>query len=174
MINISLNDLLLFPELSSYTEDELLPTYMDIITLPFLHKLGLDTMQGYEFVANNFRTLQDTVILGYHVSGEIRRDDEWRKSPLCSTLDRMIITTKEDISLTRELCSLMNCSLNYKSFDIGEEETVIDYEDDCEPTYEAVSGIMLEMREKLLAVRGSSLGADGGMKTYEEYLGFVA
>ena len=168
MISIAFDDLLQFPSLKGYTERSLLLPSMDSKVLECCYQLGMDITKGYEYIPSKMRTLRDTIVTGYRVSGEIRLD--WRTSPLCTLTERIIISTKQDVSLTKELCNLMNSSLDYRSFTENEDcNDGYEYEEGFEDDMHSVSEELQVLQEMLDNVRGSSMGASGSMKTYEEY-----
>ena len=172
MISISFDDLLQFPELKGYCEVLLLPLQMDESVLKCCHQLGMDITKGYEYIPSKMRTLRNTVVTGYRVSGEIRTDREWRNNPLCTLTERIIISTKQDVSLTKELCTLMNSSLDYKSFTDDEDcDDGYKYEENYEEDMVEVGNELKVLQDVVNSVRGSSMGASGGMKTFEEYQG---
>ena len=173
MISVSFSDILKMPEFKGYNEVQLLHPSMDKKVLPYLYVAGLDYKRGYQVVAFKHRNLQQKVVVGYLWSGEVRSDDDYRNSSMCSAIDRVIMSSKKDFSLTKELSTLMGGGLAYGKFADTEEDTkeedylsVSLYEDD----YREVEQNLIQLRDIALQVRGSPYNSWGSLKTVEEYL----
>lgn len=171
MISISMSDILVAPELAGHNEFNLLPVEMDDITLPLLYQLGLDINDGYCIVASKHRNLQNQVVVGYRYVGEIRKDREFKHSPFCSALDR-IVAAGDDVSLKLEMANMLGTTLNYNSFS--------DEEDDKEATegllndylqedYEEVSEQIKTLQKLCDDIRGNPLSSDGMLKNRQEW-----
>jgi len=172
MKTVSVSDLLTLPEFQGMNEVQLIHPSNDRKVVPYLYVIGLDYKKGYEVVAYKHRNQQNKVVVGYLYSGECRLDDEYRSGSMCSSIDRVIMSSKKDFSLTKELATLMGGGLHYGKFDTEENENdgtqylaVGLYEDD----YEEVSGILKTLRQVALDIRGIPYNDRGSLKTLEEY-----
>lgn len=157
MKNVSVRDLQQFPELSKYSELDLIHPDMDSTIRPFLYILGIDTEYPIEYGAYNHRDLNNKTGIGYRLVGEIRCDAEFRKSPFCDTIDRVAITGYQDSSLTQELAQMMNHTVDFDAMD--DEEGFLATEDFTtdmiEPDYEEVSAELQRMRKTIIEIRGA-------------------
>ena len=171
MINICFADVINDPLVAGSTEEEMLEQHMDKTMLDLFFERGLDIRKGYEYVPNKMRTASGSVVLGYHVFGDMRTDLAWLASPLCTPIDRLIVNHARDPSLMQHLASMMNCSVNYSSFE-DEEETSPNAMEDCEEDWLEVDNLINVMKEYVKMVRGGSMSENGGLKTYSEYLDY--
>lgn len=177
MINISASDLLLIPELKGIPEVMLIHPSNDAKVLPYLWIMGLNYKRGYEVTCYRHRNLQQQDKVGFLYSGEIRTDDDFRHSAFCSSMDRVVMSAKQDFSLTQELSKMMGGGLHYGKFQDVEEDTdeneylsVSLYE----PDYEDTSRYITDLRNFVISVRGSAYNEYGSLKTHQEYLEAMA
>lgn len=98
-------------------EVKLLQKDMDAIVLPVLHELGIDVRKSIHIMAVKHRDLQNNVGIGYRYYGTIRTDRQWINSKLCDLTERVAISAFSDLSLTRELCSLMGKTIDISTMD---------------------------------------------------------
>lgn len=172
-VNISFSDVLLIDEFKGLRELDLLDVKMDSRVLPYLHQLGLNKNDGYEVVAYKHRNLQSKVVVGFMYSGNIRTDEEFRRSKLCTLMDRVIMSSKKDFSLTKELCTMMGGNSSaYSNINEDNEKSEKDYLelDLYEEDYEQVEKQLEQLRSIIKFVRGNPYGNDGSLKREEEYL----
>ena len=174
MMQISFKDVLLISEFAGLTEFDLLQTKMDIKVLPYLHTLGMDSKKGYEIRASQHRTLTGKIHTGFTYCGDIRLDKEFRDSPYCSMVDRLVIAGTKDPSMLHELAGLMNSTVNYSSAnDCKEEEDLPEglakllYVDGWQKAITVIDSLTAVIEN----TRGVSMGADGGLKTFEQWTG---
>lgn len=173
MINISFSDVLLIDEFKGLRELDLLDVKMDAKALPYLHELGLNKNAGYEIIAHKHRNLQNKVVVGFMYSGDIRQDDNFRKSKFCTLMDRVIMSAKKDFSLTKELCTMMGGSSSaYSNINEDDEKSEKDYLelDLYEDDFEQVLKQLEQMRSIITFARGNPHSESGSLKTNEEYL----
>lgn len=141
--------------IKGYTEASLLPKDMDSIVLPVLHELGIDVRKDIYITAVKHRDLQNNVGIGYRYCGTIRSDRQWVNSKGCDVIERVAITSFNDLSLTNELCKLLN-----KRIDITEADGAYALEDELNSveyvveTYEADSATMRNLNQICKNIRG--------------------
>lgn len=102
----SFRDLRLIPELSKYSEIELLHPILDPTVNAFLEVLGFDLNYPVVYEPSKHRDMQGKVAVGFRAVGEISLKRAFINSPLCSVDERLIAASKQDMSLTRELAQL--------------------------------------------------------------------
>lgn len=103
---ISMRDIMKFPQFKEIHELQLAHPSFDKAIAPFVHLLGIDTRQSVEYIVNNHRDLSNNTGIGIRIVGEIRRDAEFVKSPVCDLVDRIVIAGLKDVSLAEEMESL--------------------------------------------------------------------
>lgn len=174
MISISFSDVLTIPEFKGLNEVMLLHPSMDSKVIPYLWEMGLNYKKGYEVVAFKHRNLQNDVVIGYMYSGEIRTDNEFRNSKMCSSIDRVIMSAKRDFSLTKELCTMLGGGLHYGKFQEVEDDdadgTQYLAKDLYEEDYIEVKNQLATLRDVAYNIRGSQYNESGSLKTLEEYI----
>lgn len=170
---MSFRDLQLIPELSAYTEIELLYIERDALVNKYLAQLGFNVNKPVLYVPNKHRDIQGGVGIGYRAVGEISNDRVFLNSRLCSTIERLLAASVEDISLTKELSKLMGNSAIFRSDRMdGEDEEF----PDCliEPDYEQVKAEILNLEMVRDEIRGDKYNEYGNLKTAREYAGLPA
>lgn len=172
MRTISMRDLRLITTLAPYNEIELVSPTMDDIMEPILDKLGFDTDYGILYEPNLHRDMQNKVAVGFRVIGELQCNRSFVNSDLCSTYERIAISSYSDRSLTQELCGLLGNTANVETFyEIGEGDlrmsdilSYIDLEEE-----ERIVKEMEQLRRVRDMLRGSCYNRDGSIKTFEDY-----
>jgi hypothetical protein len=138
-----------------FNEVELLQKENDAVVLPILHELGIDVRKDIYITAVKHRDLQNNVGIGYRYYGTIRSDRQWVNSKGCDVIERVAITSFNDLSLTNELCKLLN-----KRIDITEADGAYALEDELNSveyvveTYEADSATMRNLNQICRSIRG--------------------
>jgi len=136
-------------------EVKLLQKDMDAIVLPVLHELGIDVRKSIHIMAVKHRDLRNNVGIGYRYYGTIRTDRQWINSKLCDLTERVAISAFSDLSLTRELCSLMGKTIDVSTMDgaytMDDEMNSTDF---IVETYEADKKLIDELNAVAKMVRG--------------------
>lgn len=175
MKNVSFSDILIIPEFKGLREIDLLEIKQDIKVLPYLFELGIDTKQGYHIEYDTHRNLQGKIVEGYKYVGSIRLDKEFTKSPFCEDIDRIVITSYKDPSLTQELCNIMGSTLNYKAFNVeGEDGDEVNDSSILENGWESKAKTFATMNSLVDQIRGNPYGEDGCFKTHKEWVSTIS
>lgn len=174
---LSFRDLRLVDELAQYTEFELLSIEMDDIVNFYLSKVGFDTDYAILYVPSKHRDMQGNVGIGYRAVGEVSINRNFINSPLCSTIERLIAASYEDLSCARELATLMGNTINFRAMDGiddgGDDDFPIEL---IEPDYESVLSQMKLLEQIRDEIRGPCYNESGSLKVpdeYKEYLEFL-
>lgn len=169
---LSFSDLMLCSQLSHIrNEVELLSIENDDLVASILGQLGFDLDYGVAYIPAKHRNLQNKVLIGYRVIGEISLNRAFINSPLCSLTERLVATAYTDPSLTRLLSTLTGNHVNLKSIleDEVEGEGEELPEDMLEPDREYVAAQIKQLEEIRDSIRGSPFNEAGDWRTYEEY-----
>ena len=170
MISISMSDLLVIPELSKYSEKDLIPVIMDEKVLPYLYEMGLDKNKGYCVDYNIHRNLQDKVVEGYKYVGEIRIDSDFRHSPFCGIMDRIIIHGTKDIGFALDLARRLGSTINYTHFEENDTKTDDVDKSILNPDWEESVMRITQHLQYVDLVRGCPTNSSGLPKLHEEWL----
>lgn len=165
---LSFRDLRLIPELSEFTEVEMLSISRDGLMLEALELLGFDTRAPILYVPSKHRDLQGVVAVGFRAIGEINNDAAYRNSRCCPLIERLLWAAKKDPSLARELAKMIGHSVNLDS-DAIEEEFPDFPEEDIEPDFEMVVNQLAALTFLRDTLRGSPYNDQGNLKTPSEY-----
>lgn len=173
MISVSLSDIIASIKLEEgveYSEVELLSTDTDDLVLQYAHDFGLDNSGGYAFVYNKHRNLQNKVVDGFRIIGEIRKDRAFLSSPFCSTEDRAIAAADKDIHFAKELFGMMGAKVTYGSL----REDIDDSADMSEASYleenfDSFSNTLASYNKLCYDIRGDAYNDYGKLKTYQEW-----
>lgn len=175
MLSISLSDMQLITELSTLSEFELVRIDNDELVAKYLYKIGVDTEFPWVYLANKHRNLQDNIVTGYRVCGEVRCDAAYRDSYLAGITERLVISSFSDRSFMEEIAEL-----SYKVIDFEEhlhDNDSIDYDesralfgaDQLEEDWEEQEAAIKELQGILFDIRGSAYNSSGALKTMKEY-----
>lgn len=153
MKQVSFRDLKRIPELSVFTEFQMLQPSMDCVLLPWIKMFGIDTDYEVEYIPNVHRDLFNKVALGFRAVGEISCNRLDINGPFMDMTDRLVAVAYQDKSLLEELAELSGKVLDYR----GDGEMLIDEDNPNlvfpyelrEPNYED----MVEMIARLTGVR---------------------
>lgn len=174
MISVSLSDIILAMKVEedlNYNEIELLSKETDDLVLQYAHSFGLDDKQGYAFIYNRHRNLQNQVVDGFRIIGEIRKDRAFINSPFCTTEDRAIGLADKDIGLAKELFGMMGAKVTYGSLK-GED---VDEDGDMpeasylEADYDSVLNTINTYNQICHDIRGTAYNEYGNLKNYQEW-----
>lgn len=179
MLSISLSDMQLITELSTLSEFELVRIDNDELVAKYLYKIGVDTEFPWVYLANKHRNLQDNIVTGYRVCGEVRCDAAYRDSYLAGITERLVISSFSDRSFMEEIAEL-----SYKVIDFEEhlhDNDSIDYDesralfgaDQLEEDWEEQEAAIKELQGILFDIRGSAYNSSGALKTMKEYAEFA-
>ena len=173
MISISVSDLLVLPEFKGWSEWDVIKLTSDEKVLPFFFNLGLDINKGYTYEYNKHRNLQNKVVDGFRIIGEIRIDKEFRNSPFCTLIDKIIANSVTDVSFAMDLANRMGSTLNYSKFEDDHEKSSKEgfTADLLEPDYIAAESQINAVMSVLEGIRGTPMNDSGSLKTFEEWQG---
>jgi hypothetical protein len=145
----------LIPTLSKYNEIELLHPSLDTVVKNCLKELGFDIGHPIEYIPSKHRDMKGHIAVGFRAVGEISTDREFLNSPLATMVDRVAASARYDLSLTKELCSLMG-----RSLDITEDATEEDeeYPDEMmEDDYQLISNEIESLERIRDVIRGENV-----------------
>ena len=170
MFYISSQDLLKLDKFAHLTPLKLIDKKYDKAILDECFTIGLDKEAGYMWDYSLHRPLMSKVpVLDFRLVGEVRKDSDFRKSPAYTIEMQMLSSLRQDVSLTRELCSLSGTSFDYSK--MLEEDRERDREDidSVEESFEDTARTIGIMNELLIAARGTQYNEWGSFKTFEEW-----
>ena len=167
----SFRDLRLIPEIGEFNEIELLHPKHDDLVNHYLFMLGFNLMSPVLYVPAKHRDLRNHVAVGFRAVGSLSRGRAFLNSKLCTTTERLIAASKQDMSLTVELAKLMgnSCSLGnpYESESLFAEQQFPS--EMVESDYDDVKAEILSLEKIRDMIRGSPYNEYGGLKTPDEY-----
>lgn len=114
MFSISFRDILTIPALKHLREIDLLDPVYDVLTYPFIHAMGIDTVYPVSITVNLHRDLNNKVGVGYRYTGMMRRDREFVNSGFCDIVSRVSIAMAKDKSLGDHLCELLGKTVDFE------------------------------------------------------------
>jgi nicotinamide mononucleotide adenylyltransferase len=118
--------------------------------------------------------MRNNVAVGFMAVGDISLNRSFVNSYMCSATERMIAACYSDLSLMRELGTLMGTHVNYRS--LLEDESEYDGEDlpedMLEPDRHAVAAQIKQLAELRDSIRGPMYNEAGDIRTFNEYKGF--
>ena len=170
MFYISSQDLLKLDKFAHLTPLKLIDKKYDKAILEECFTIGLDKEAGYMWDYSLHRPLTSKApVLDFRLVGEVRKDSDFRKSPAYTVEMQMLSSLRQDVSLTRELCSLSGTSFDYSK--MLEEDRERDREDidSVEESFEDNTRTIGIMNELLIAARGTAYNEWGSFKTYQEW-----
>lgn len=164
---LSFRDLQLIPELGGLTEIELLEIARDGLVNDYLAQLGFNVLSPILYVPAKHRDLQGGVGVGFRAVGEITTSESYLDNPLCTQVERLIITGLKDMSLTRELAKMMGAGVDYYGAINAEDENFPPelIEEDAEEVLDQME-LLVMIRDE---IRGTPYNEWGSLKTEEEY-----
>jgi len=179
MICISVSDLQLITELSEMSEFDIVRIENDPLVAKYAHQIGIDVEYPMAYFANKHRNLQNKVVTGYRLCGEVRCDVEYRNSYLAGITERLIISSFSDPSKMTEIAELSFKTRDWAeylndndSLDWQEDRAVLP-QDQLEEDWEAEEKKIAELNDILVSIRGPVYNSSGALKTMEEYKEFA-
>lgn len=140
---------------SGINEIHLLPRSQDELVKPILHELGIDINKPIYVQAYKHRDMDNNVGIGFRYNGTIRSDRAWATGKHCDVMERISITAFSDLSLTRELCSLVG-----RTIDLADHDGAYTMDDETDSsqfiveTYEADSKMIKHLNAICKTIRG--------------------
>jgi hypothetical protein len=173
MRTFSFRDLLRIPVLSKHNEVYLLHPVMDRTMFNILSQLGFDMARPIQYVPTKHRDLGKKVAVGFQAVGYVTQDRAFLKSPLCTIEERLIAASYVDMSLARELATLMGSSSAFNSMPTGDTEDPDFPPELIEPDYEDVKRQILSLEKIRDQIRPNQYNEYGALKSpldlLEEY-----
>ena len=171
MFYISSKDLLKLDKFAHLTPLKLIDKKYDKAILDECYTIGLDKEAGYMWDYCLHRPLFSKVpVLDFRLVAEVRKDSDFRKSAAYTAEMQMLSSLRQDVSLTRELCSLSGTSFDYSKMLEGDAERDREDVDSIEEDFEENTSIMGIMNELLIAARGTAYNEWGNFKTQKEWM----
>ena len=170
MFYISSQDLLKLDKFAHLTPLKLIDKKYDKAILDECFTIGLDKEAGYMWDYSLHRPLMSKVpVLDFRLVGEVRKDSDFRKSPAYTVEMQMLSSLRQDVSLTRELCSLSGTSFDYSK--MLEEDRERDREDidSVEESFEENTHTIGIMNELIIAARGNCYNEYGNFRNFREW-----
>lgn len=170
MFYASSQDLLKLDKFAHLTPLKLIDKKYDKAILEECFTIGLDKEAGYMWDYCLHRPLMSKVpVLDFRLVGEVRKDSDFRKSPAYTVEMQMLSSLRQDVSLTRELCSLSGTSFDYSKMLEEDKENDRENIDSIEESFEDNARTIGIMNELLIAARGTPYNEWGSFRTYEEW-----
>lgn len=166
---ISFRDLQRIPELSNFSEAEMLRPSMDEQIKTYLAALGFDVRKPIFYVPAVHRDLSGWVELGFYATGEVNNDPSYLKHPMCPAIERLVATARKDLGLAFILSRMMGCGVDLTDEGLEEEDSNLPdeyYEPDAQEVSDAIQ-LLAHYRD---SVRGNPHNEEtGALKTLDEY-----
>jgi hypothetical protein len=172
MISISLSDIIAAIKVTedvTFSEVELLSTETDELVLKYAHIFGLDDRQGYGFIYNRHRNLQNKVVDGFRIVGEIRTDRDFINSVWCNTEDRAISHANKDFGFTKELFGMLGARVPYDTVKGDTDDSSTSESGYAEPDYDETNDKIIRFNNLVADIRGNAYNEYGKLKTYSEW-----
>jgi hypothetical protein len=107
--------------------------------------------------------------LDFRLVGEVRKDSDFRKSPAYTVEMQMLSSLRQDVSLTRELCSLSGTSFDYSKMLEEDKENDRENIDSNEEDFDENTKLIAMMTALLIEARGNPYNEYGNFKTQKEW-----
>ncbi len=173
MFNISVSDLLKLGDFAGMNEVSLIHPKNDEKVLNHARTAGMDVTGGYCYEASQHKNMFGKVVVGYRLIGELTNTPSFRSSPFCTPEVRTLSHLRRDVSLTQEMVKLSGGCFSYGKSVEDDAESDREYESMYEENWQVLEQQINLLNQIAIDVRGSSMGANGGMKTFYEYVGGV-
>jgi hypothetical protein len=171
MFVLSVSDLLKLNDFAGMNEVQLIHPDNDEKVLNHARTAGMDITGGYEYSASQHKNMAGKVVVGYRLIGELTNAPSFRASPFCTSEVRTLSHLRRDVSLTQEMVKLSGGCFSYGKSVEEDAESDREYESMYEPNWQVLEQQINLLNQIAVDVRGSSMGANGGMKTFYEYVG---
>ena len=169
MYNISVSDLLKLDDFKHLNEVELIHPKNDEKVLNHARTAGMDVTGGYAYEASQHKNMFGKTVVGYRLIGELRSDAAFRSSPFCTPEVRTLSHLRRDVSLTQEMVKLSGGGFSYGKTTQEDVEDTREYESMYEENWQALEREIAMLNQLAFDIRGSSYGANGGLRTFYEY-----
>lgn len=169
MFVLSCSDLLKLGDFAGMNEVSLIHPKNDEKVLNHARTAGLDVTGGYAYEASQHKNMFGEVVVGYRLIGELRGDAAFRSNPFCTSEVRTLSHLRKDVSLTQEMVKLSGGGFSYGKNAEEDVETEREYETMYEENWQALEREIAMLNQLAFDIRGSSYGANGGLKTFYEY-----
>lgn len=170
MFYVSSQDLLKLDKFAHLTPLKLIDKKYDKAILEECCTIGLDKEAGYMWDYSLHRPLTSkTPVLDFRLVGEVRKDSDFRKSPAYTVEMQMLSSLRQDVSLTRELCSLSGTSFDYSKMLEEDRERDREDVDSVEESFEDNTRTIGIMNELLIAARGTAYNEYGNFRNFREW-----
>lgn len=180
MVSYSLSDLKLISVFKDMSEFEMLEISNDNLMAEYLYKLGMDVpKEAFMYFPSFHRNLQNQIVLGFTVAGEVRQDEAYRNSWMCSMTEKLLLACNDDVGLMREMTHLnykvrdMESYLNHCDSEDYDLDRALFPEDQLEPLYLENEAQIENLQSILEGIRGPMYGNSGALKTFKEYKDFA-
>jgi len=158
---ISFRDLKLIPELSGFSEMQMLQPAMDAVIYPYLALLGIDVEYTVSYVPNVHRDMQGKVALGLMARGQVSINRNDINGPFMGMEDRLQAVAFLDRSLLEEMAELSGKMLDYR----GDGESIMEDEpfvtffpyEMQEPDYLDVENMIARLTDACARIRKRSV-----------------
>jgi len=169
MYNISVSDLLKLDDFKHLNEVQLIHPDNDEKVLNHARTAGMDICGGYEYSASQHKNMTDKVVVGYRLIGELTNAPSFRTSPFCTSEIRTLSHLRRDVSLTQEMVKLSGGCFSYGKNTEEDAESERECESMYEPNWQALEQQINLLNKIAKDIRGGSMGANGGLKTWYEW-----
>lgn len=167
----SFRDLKRIPELSNFSEIELIHPRHDQTMRAYLYVLGFDIMKPIYYVPAMHRDLSNNVAIGFMAVGDIRTGAvDYLNSPLADEIERLIVIARKDMSLAVTLARMMGHSVDLTDDSLDTEDCNLP-EEYWEPTADADAATILALTVYRDSVRGDERDESGFPKVEVEEKG---
>ena len=170
MFYISSQDLLKLDKFAHLTPLKLIDKKYDKAILDECFTIGLDKEAGYMWDYSLHRPLMSKVpVLDFRLVGEVRKDSDFRKSPAYTVEMQMLSSLRQDVSLTRELCSLSGTSFDYSKMTEVDVENDRENIDSVEDDFNDNTKLINIMTALLIEARGNPYNEYGNFRNFQEW-----
>lgn len=170
MFVLSCSDLLKLGDFAGMNEVSLIHPENDEKVLNHARTAGMDICGGYAYEASQHKNMFGKVVVGYRLIGELRSDAAFRSNPFYTTEVGTLSHLRRDVSLTQEMVKLSGGNFSYGKNVEEDAESEREYESMYEENWQAIECEITVLNQLAFDTRGSSYGANGGLKTFYEYM----
>jgi hypothetical protein len=171
MFQLSCSDILKLDDFAGMNEIQLIHPDNDEKVLNHARTAGMDICGGYEYSASQHKNMAGKVVVGYRLIGELTNTPTFRSSPFCTSEIRTLSHLRRDVSLTQEMVKLSGGCFSYGKSVEEDAESDREYESMYEPNWQVLEQQINLLNQIAVDIRGTPYGANGGLKTWYEYVG---
>jgi hypothetical protein len=168
---ISCSDILKLDDFSGMNEVQLIHPDNDEKVLNHARTAGMDITGGYAYEASQHKNMFGKTVVGYRLIGELTNAPSFRASPFCTSEIRTLSHLRRDVSLTQEMVKLSGGCFSYGKSVEEDAESDREYESMYEENWQVLEQQINLLNQVAKEIRGTAMGANGGMKTFYEYVG---